>query len=298
MNWNQITHPRLLDEVSGEGDTGGQPVADSTAVFSGPEQGGAQDGGSGGADPGQGDQSAGGQGQQVSQTGQGGQGFQFTPEMLSQVIRESVQLSQGQPQAAQQVPVQLTEEELFRHFKVPTVDEARFQAMLGLKPENPQQLQAFNMILREAALAGARMASYQSQATIQQMQERYAPLAQTIQQQKAEREEKAFFGRYKHLEAHKDTVLLVRAKMIQDGHRFDTAEQAEKALAASSEAYLKKFGVALSANGGKGQSAQPNGQRNMPTTNLGGQTSHGRPAGNGKLTPMQESLAIFQVGSR
>lgn len=302
MNWNRITHPRLLEEVQGEGTEGsGQqssaPANESMAVFGQPANGEQQQ------QPG-GEQSASGesgQGQQVSQTnGQSAPApVQLTPDQLSQIIRESYQAAQPaiQQQGTGQSQ-QVSEADFKKYFKIPEVDENMFVSMFGLKPENPQQLASFNQFAQNLMYAAARMAVYQNQATIEQVQQQYRPLAMTVRQQQAEREEKTFFGSYKHLEPHKDAVLLVRKSMLADGVKFDTPEAAMKGLAEATDKFLQKVGVRVGANGGQGSQARPNGQTRMPTTNIGGQVSHTRQIAPGEKSARDASIDIFRVPRR
>src|SRR5690554_5962860 len=108
MNWKRyMNHPTLRDEA-GEGDSGGSSMNDSMAIFG--------TGSGAGTASNSGDQ--GQEGQEGQQGGQGQDGGQppapapaaapaFTPEMLSQIIRDSVSLAQQ----AKQPPAKVTDEE-------------------------------------------------------------------------------------------------------------------------------------------------------------------------------------------
>lgn len=297
MNWNHWNHPGLNDEA-GAGDSGGgqgasgDNVQNSTAVFGSPSSNGSH------SDP------MSGASQQVGQTGEGqgqGQGagqqqplVSLPPEQLSQIIRESMQMAaqSGGAQHGVQQQQPLTDDDLFKAFKAPAIDEAMYVSMFGLKPESPQQLAAVNKVLREYALVAARMAAAHNQQVISQVESRYAPLRQTIAQQEAERQESKFYTQYKHLDQHRDTVRMVKAQMVQDGVKFPTQDAAMKGLATATEAYLTKMGISTGANGGQGQGARPGGS-GMPRTNVGGQSSHGRGGNSQPKTALEESVAIF-----
>jgi len=310
MNWTKLNHPMLRDEQSGEGDTGGdngggeaQVSSPSAKAIFGSEPDPLKTGHNHrlpGVEPDAPvDDESGEGGDEGGEAGAAPatKGSTITPEMLKTLMTEAAIAARG-PQQQQQAPAgqtqELTEAQIEQMFKFPKLDAARFKSVFGLEPESPEQLNAFNGVLKEAMYAAARMAAYHATGQIQQVEERYKPLAATVQQTRAKAEWDGFFTRNKDLKAHGDLVKMVKSQAKNDGLSFNTVEEAEAYLAKTTRAVLTRVRGGA-ANNGQGQ-ARP-GQPKMTTTNVGGQSSHGRGgAGNGAKSNLQKSVAIFQTG--
>lgn len=310
MNWNKLNHPILRDEQGGEGDTGGDnggseaqsSSPSAKAIFgSDPDQlktghnhrlPGVEPDAPEGEDGAEG----GDEGGEDGEAAPAAKSAAITPELLKTLMTEAAIAARGpqQQQAAPQQQQELTEQQIEQMFKFPKLDANRFKSVFGLEPESPEQLNAFNGILKEAMYAAARMAAYHATGQIQAVEQRYQPLAQTVQQTRAKAEWDGFFAKNKDLKAHADLVKMVKAQAKTDGLSFNTVEEAEAYLAKTTRAVLTRVRGGA-ANNGQG-SARP-GQPKMTTTNVGGQSSHGRGGtGNGPRSNLQKSVAIFQTG--
>lgn len=308
MNWHKMNHPVLREEATGEGDAGGgsaPALTPSTAIFA---TGGNDDPlkrghnfvkpGEGAAEPAEAavEPQAAAAAAPVTPP----PNTAITPEMLSQIVRESVALagqSQNAPATTAAPAQQLSDEQFKQFFKVPHIDNNRFRSVFGVEPESPAQLKALNDLFSDAMFAAARMAVYQNKSHIEQVQQQYAPLKQTIEQQQHEREESEFFNKNLHLKPHKDLLLAVRAQALQQGMKFPSVAAAQNYLVKTTDAILAK--VRGGSNTTAGQQTPVNGSPKLTTTNVGGQSSHGRGgAPNGAKSPAERSIAIFKTGTR
>lgn len=272
----------IRDEQSGMGDTGGQQSSTQPnpgqAVFGAEpsSEGQSQQAASTGGQQGE-DQSTGTQGSQAPAQPQ-----QFTPELLKTLVGEAFSLAQQQGQAQQPQQTQqqqLSEADFNKFFGIPEVNEETYFQVFGLKPENPQQVKALNGLLQGVLKAAVKMATYQGQEQLRGLEQQYKPLAQTVREQQAKAEENQFFTKYPHLkdkegdDSMRNLLLMIKSQAVQQGKKFNTLQEAHEFLARTADGILQKV---RGTSGGQGGARPGGGQTGMPTTNLGGQSSHGR----------------------
>jgi hypothetical protein len=227
-------------------------------------------------------------------------------DQLQKIITQSYEMAQRNVQAQQPPPVatpvptkEQSDEEFAKFFGVPKVDESLYVAILGMKPENPQQIQALNDFGQALVKQAVRVATFYATQKMREAEAKVAPYVAQLQQQSNTEEQKMFFTKYPDLEPHMDLIGMVKADAIRRGISFDTKEKAMDFLAQKTNAILEQIrtGKAPAAPGVTAQAGQNQSQTRMTPTNIGGMSSHGRGGtvdSNQLAKALKDSLDVFE----
>lgn len=210
----------------------------------------------------------------------------FRKEDVAEILKGVLPQAQAQPTPAQEK--QYTPEELNQMFNVFQPDEALLTEM-GLMPEAaPAVAKLRDALMKQAnTYAEARLAMVEKQ-----LEAKYGPLLQHIQQQEAAKREEAFYTENSDLADHKETVALVLAHLRQQNIQPKSPEEGAKLLADTTRVYLKKLGVVLPTGDG-GSLVQPKPIK-MATLSGGGQGAAARGASSASSGGLPSDLkAIF-----
>lgn len=201
----------------------------------------------------------------------------ITPETLAQA------LGQFLPRAAVEKPggQQMSDAEIREQLAVFEASEADYEQILGVKPQSPAQLAAFNRVLQAISKQSVTIANVMNQRALQQLQEQNAPYIAAIRSQEAERQRTIFYSENKELAGYEALVELEFKNLQAEGRRFASVTEARKEVAERTKARLKAIGITPSAaavaptNGQASTQSQSTtspspSTRQMTTTSVGG----------------------------
>lgn len=179
-----------------------------------------------------------------------------------------------QEEAARNQPY--TEERFKKDFGVVEVGSEQFEALFGSEA-TPERVQAFNNLLKQTAAMAVKMANYQAQQQISQINQQLSPIQSMVQRVENSALERRFDAKYPQLNKHKEFVSSVLAQMNQSGERFPNVDAAMEAAAKRSMQMLQNAGVNFAS---PQQEAAPT--RQAPANKQPGQLSMGGSVGASK----------------
>lgn len=195
----------------------------------------------------------------------------ITPEMIAQAVATGVQ--QVMPRQSQQPQAPTPEEvaEFEKQFNVVKVNADIYKQILGVAPQNEQQVQALQGLLHGAAKQAIAMSTYmmrnEMQQRLQQVQQQFAPVNDYVTQQQVTKIENDFLTANPDLKDHQALVKEIAIAARASGQQFKSRDDAFKFVADRARSLL---GKAAPAGQPASRSPQATRKYNMTPTSLGG----------------------------
>lgn len=181
----------------------------------------------------------------------------FTPDQMRDAVVAGVRAAMPQQQ---QQPQQMSEAEVKKLLKVWEPDAAfvdNFRQTFHGDEFDPGKAQAWFVQLRDALIAQASAyADLQAQLRARELDERYTPMLQQVQEQKRVQLQQRFLAAYPALDQYKELLPAVAQQLAASGQDFADEATAFKALAGAAEQLIKKvnpsFAVGAAQQAGQG----------------------------------------------
>lgn len=228
----------------------------------------------------------------------------ITADMIRQAVEQGGQAAAraaiesqraNAPKGAPPPPTPEEQAEFERQFHVVKVTPEMFKNIMGVAPQNQEQLKALEATLHATAKQAIAMSTYTAnqnfEAKLKEMQttmdQRLAPIFDTHQQAQFAQAEKQFIEQNADLKDHaalvKEVALATLAQVQSGALKFTDRNAANKFVADKVRSLLGKA-APTGQNPGQRQTAR----RSMTPTSVGGGPGSGRPlqpANNGTISP-------------
>lgn len=166
------------------------------------------------------------------------------PAELAKAIVQAQQEAQRVQQA--QPPTQeYSEEDFKRDFGIFEMDKDTFDSMFGADA-SPEQVEAFNHVIKRTSAMAVKMAQYQAQQMLEQFKREIQPIQAAYRGFQAKNVDKKFMSKYPQLAKHTNLVKSVVAQLKAEGRNFNTVDEAMDEAASRAKAMLQEAGVNLS----------------------------------------------------
>lgn len=191
-------------------------------------------------------------------------------------------------QASGQQPVQPSDADLRRQLNVFEATEEMYEQILGVKPDNPARLAAFNNVLQGVVRQAVTMANIMAQNHVQTFQQSINPYIETVRSQEVDRQKSLFFTENKDLTGY-DAIVEAEFQLAKaEGRRFPDVATARKYVADRARDRLRAInitpGAAAQTPPQSTTTAPRQPSRQMTTTSVGGRAggsaNTGKPANN------------------
>lgn len=163
---------------------------------------------------------------------------QFDEQRLASLITAGVRAGQPAASAAAE-----SDADVARKLNIYTADAATFEAIVGLKPERPEQVVALNNALQGVARQAVTIAKILIDQSVGDLRTSISPYQQMVQRQVADQQQALFYDENKELVGYKPLVESTFAAMKASGITFTDITTARKALADRVRADLKASGI-------------------------------------------------------
>lgn len=226
----------------------------------------------------------------------------MTPEQL-QTLTQSLRAPAPTAQPATQPA--MTEAEFKKQFNVVDVTPDDYQALLGVAPQNPQQVEKLNHLLqataRQAVTINRTLMDHQLTQLRAEFESRLGPVTQSHEQQREASIEKNFLTQYPGLADYRPLLREIATAAQARGMSFKSEQEMQQFAAAQAGKLLGRdpasFKVAIVApQGGQAttqtRTAQPSGARTMSTTSMGGRSGQ-----TGGAAPAQSTAERIFAGA-
>lgn len=175
----------------------------------------------------------------------------------------------------------LTPEQIRQQLGIYDMSADDYEAILGVKPDSPARLAAFNKVLQAVAKQATTVASVLNQNALGDMQRKMDPYMASAKTQEAERQKNLFFTEHKDLTGYDALIEREFNALIATGYRVTNVAEARKAVADRTRETLKSLGVTPNPTGRQVQATtQPtDGQAPRQTRQMAPTSGGGRGAG-------------------
>lgn len=209
--------------------------------------------------------------QQVTQAQQPS-AVQLSPEQLQQLI----QAARPPAQSAEQAQPPMTEGEFKKLFNIFEATPEMYEAILGVKPDNPQRVTALNDALQSVSRQSITILRHLMDQRFKEMDGRFQPVQATIQQQREQQAFQEFTTEYPGLKDYGPMLREIVDAARSRGMSFTNLNDAKTYVAAQAAKLLGKqvtdFKTAPATQGTNNQTSQQSGTRSMSTTSMGGRS--------------------------
>lgn len=222
----------------------------------------------------------------------------FDPQALTKSVVESVIAAQQaiQQQAApqtQQQPAPMSPEEFRKHYQIPVVDDAVYEAILGVAPDKPERAAALDNLMQGFLRAGVLMGQDLLKAQLGQFESRFtnqiSPLLAAHQQAQEAAIINEFQAANPDLKDYMAVVTEVRDAMIARGTKFSSKEEMFKQVGEATRQVLNR----VRGTPAGGSSQQPSSVPNSPKPRTMTPAATGGRGGSASSTPKSTAEAIF-----
>ena len=179
----------------------------------------------------------------------------FTPEQLELIKSmrgqgmDSGEITKAMAQALREAnappPQPYSDDQLRKDFGAVTVIKDQFDALFGFDSQ-PEQLEAFNNLLHQSAVYGARLAAFKAQQEINKLRTELQPIRSKYAQLQSAAYEAQLYKDYPGLKQYGSMIRSAQRDLEQEGKRFSSPGEALKAVAQRAIANLKEVGVNIS----------------------------------------------------
>ncbi len=198
----------------------------------------------------------------------------MSPEQLAQAMRQALQPQQGQ----QQAPM---DDATFRKtFNVYEADASTYEAMFGVAPTSPAQVQALNTALqgvaRQAVTIARHLANQMIQERLGQFETQIKPIQQHFQTTREEAIKTTFYTQHPRLREYEPMLREIVDAARARGQTFPSPEAAMEYVANTAYKLLPQLagGPAVSTQN-PAPGSQPAGSRAMTPMSMGGRSGQG-----------------------
>ncbi len=195
----------------------------------------------------------------------------FDEEKLAKALATALRPAQDNS------PRPLSPEQIRQQLAIYEVSADDYEAILGVKPDSPARLAAFNKVLQAVAKQATTIATVLNQNALGDMQRRMDPFVTTTRAQEAERQKGLFFKEHADLTGYDALIEREFNALLQSGYRVtaDNLQSARKTVADRTRETLKALGITPTPTGRQAQQSVSDGQpprqnRQMAPTSGGG----------------------------
>ena len=213
----------------------------------------------------------------------------FDSEALSRSIVSG--LREGLRPEAPAAP-RMSPAEVAQKLNIFTATPEVYEAILGVKPERPEQVAALNAALQGVAKQAVTIADALMQTKMDALQAQFNPYMQVIQQQEASKQQDAFYREAPELTGYKKLVESTFRNMQAAGAKFPNIETARKALADETKRLLAESGIKLPAPVPGQRPVSPR-TTAAPTRTMSPVSTGGRSGGSGSPAAPDKMKAIW-----
>lgn len=153
-----------------------------------------------------------------------------------------------------------TPEQIRQQLAIFEANAQDYEDILGIKPDSPARLVAFNRVLQAIAKQAATVSNVLAQNSINEIQGRMGPVVAAVQAQKAEEQKTLFFKEHADLTGYDALIEKEFTALIASGYKVSNLDAARKVVADRTRETLKALGITPVAG-----AARPQGQNTLPT---------------------------------
>jgi len=218
----------------------------------------------------------------------------LTPETIRSIVEASVRgVQQQQPAAPAQPPRQMTQEEFNRHYGLPTVDAATYEAILGTGPDKPERAQALQALFHQSTRAAVLMAQEIVNNHIQSLRGDLNPVFAAHQAQREAAIANKFFGKYPEFKGEESLINEIKDAFIARKANFASEDEAFNAVATQARQIIARFRQPAAAAQPAGGQTKPNGGSGQPPARTMTPSSQGGRGGTGVAASKSTAEQIF-----
>ena len=218
----------------------------------------------------------------------------LTPETIKSIVEASVRgaLPQQPAQPAAQ-PKQMTQEEFNRHYGLPTVDAATYEAILGTGPDKPERAQALQSLLHQSTRAAVLMAQELVNNHLQSLRGELGPVFEAHRAQREAAIANKFFTKFPEFKGEEALINEIKDAFIARKASFASEDEAFAAVATQARQIIARFRQPA-ANGQPAGGTQTNkGGSGQPPARTMTPSSQGGRGGTGAATSKPIAEQIF-----
>lgn len=220
----------------------------------------------------------------------------FDPQQLTKSVVESVLAAQqAQQQQSQQsaAPTPMSPDEFRSHYQIPRIDAQTYEAILGVAPDKPERVAAFEQTMQGYMRAGLLMGQDLFKAQLAALETKLSgqvqPLLTSYQQQQETAIVNEFTSVNPDLKDYMTVVTEVRDAMIARGTKFSSKEEMFKQVGAKTREVINRLRPGGLAPGGQQQPGnQPPGGQQPKSRTMTPAAAGGR---GGSAAPTKKSTA-------
>lgn len=205
---------------------------------------------------------------------------QLSEEQLKRLIQAA---SSKEPAGEAGESKPMSAEEYEKLFNVVKVGEQEVEALLDPDSTPAQKAEALQGLLHATARMATTISAYQMALLRDQLEKNLQPAVQFAQAQAEQKLAEEFLSTYPDMKGYEPLLLLIRDKLVKEGAKFDSKEEAFKAVYARAQEVMKRLPNSPGTSG-----AAPKGGTSKPKMSVvsggGGVGKSGGP----KLTPAEQ----------
>lgn len=194
---------------------------------------------------------------------------QITKAIVDGIVTAQTKTQQAAPQQQTQQPKPMSPEEFRRHYEIPQIDAATYEAILGTTPDKPERVAALDNVLTGYMRAGIKMGQDLMQARLQQLEQQFesrlGPVFQAHQQQQEQAVISRFTTTFPDLANEMALVNDVKDAMIARGMKFGSEQEMFQAVGAATRQLITRLrGAPAGGNQTQPGGSQPGGGTQKP----------------------------------